>query len=96
MINKDEKLPNKIEHINFKQSIKGRLINRYGKKLGSKLVKCFKKCLAKGGGKPVDTEELKQCIIECLGEYYKSNPGEITEENLNQILILCGYWATVG
>lgn len=93
----NEAPPPKIRPIDLNQTIRQRLIQRYGHLLGKRLVKVIQDCIAKGKGAPVEKAQLKQCIIENLGtDIFKSNPGDITDTNLDQILMLFAIWATVG
>ncbi|MFX0003758.1 MAG: hypothetical protein ACFE9C_08165 [Candidatus Hodarchaeota archaeon] len=91
-----------IVPIDLNQTIRERLIQRYGHNVGKRLIKVIQDCIAKHKGAPVDKKTLKQCIIDNLGKdesgenIFSSNPGDITDGNLNQILMLFSIWATVG
>ena len=78
--------------IDLNQTIKHRLIERYGPNIGKALTECIQECISEG--KEIDKDELKNCIKACL-KGKKMNP-VITDSNLNKIIIILGHWITVG
>lgn len=91
MIKIPEELPEEIDSIDLNQSIKHRLIERYGCKVGKKLACCIQNCLIEGNWK---RKQVIACIKECLAEEIKED--KINEENITRIWWTLGFWHTVG
>ena len=81
--------------IDLKQTIRHRLIERYGPTLGETLAECIAKCISEGVQvSKTDQKEMREKIKACLKE--KGLNPAISDDNLKDVCVILGYWVTAG
>ncbi|MFX1469157.1 MAG: hypothetical protein ACFFB8_10875 [Promethearchaeota archaeon] len=72
------------------QTIRNRLIERHGRRIGRIISECIQECIAAGK----TGNDLKVCIEQCLSE--KLRESELKAIDLDGIFIILAHWVTAG
>ncbi len=87
------KIPN--VRIDLKQTIRHRLIERYGPAIGEDLAECIQECISNGVQiSKTDQKVMIKAIKECLKK--KGLNPAISDDNLKEVCTILGYWVTAG
>lgn len=76
--------------IDLNQTLRHRLIERYGPRIGRRIAEAIQECVVEGKR----GTELRDCIKARLKEILDA--GNMTEENIDNIYSLMGHWVTIG
>lgn len=80
----------KAWNIDLKQSTEDLIIERYGRKVGKRIVKCIKDCLKV----EKDKDKISDCITKCVRQ--EIGMDEISDERLGNLLDIMGHYETIG
>jgi hypothetical protein len=80
----------KSQKIDLEQSTEDLILERWGKKVGKKLIQCIRKCMKKDK----ETNDIKDCFKKCVREEISED--EITDERLGIIIDHLDNYETIG
>ena len=76
--------------IDLNQTVRHRLIERYGPTIGRRIAEAIQECIVEGH----TGTALRDCIKKRLQDIIDT--GKMTEANIDNIYSLMDHWATVG
>ena len=76
--------------IDLNQTLRHRLIERYGPTIGRRIAEAIQECIVEGH----TGTALRDCIKKQLQDIIDT--GKLTDANIDNIFSLMGSWATVG
>ena len=76
--------------IDLNQTLRHRLIERYGPSVGRKIAEAIQECIVAGHRGTA----LRDCIREKIQDLITA--GNVTDTNLDNIMGLMGHWETIG
>ena len=76
--------------IDLNQTLRHRLIERYGPTIGRKIAQGIQECIVEGH----TGTALRDCIKARLQDILDA--GNVTDANIDKIFSLMGHWETVG
>lgn len=76
--------------IDLNQTLRHRLIERYGPSTGRLIAEAIQECIVEGHR----GTDLKNCVQNRIKELIDT--GKVTATNLDNIMNLMGWWETVG
>jgi len=76
--------------IDLNQTLRHRLIERYGPTIGRKIAQGIQECIVEGH----TGTALRDCIRERIQDLITA--GNVTDANIDKIFSLMGHWETVG
>ncbi|MFX0036666.1 MAG: hypothetical protein ACFE9I_13620 [Candidatus Hermodarchaeota archaeon] len=76
--------------IDLNQTIRHRLIERHGPRIGLIITECIQECIAAG----YKGNDLKDCIEKCLSDKLKEEDYKAID--IDDVFGLLGHWVTAG
>ena len=76
--------------IDLNQTLRHRLIEKYGPTIGRKIAEAIQECIVAGHS----GQALRDCIRERIQDLITA--GNVTDANLDDVMSLMAHWVTVG
>lgn len=76
--------------IDLNQTLRNRLIERYGPSVGNSITEAIQECIVEGHTGTV----LRDCVKKRLQDVIEA--GKMTDANIDNIFSLMDHWATIG